>query len=272
MADRHNIRRNRKPDAMTKKRLYSPPTGLRATGPRTVALIVIALVETSIGAGPVQVSEQKDLVSRVAPEQQNKAQSNPCLPSVQPQPGIQGGEFLPSYLVRSVAHSSKSGRKYVGYHSWCEVDPKSHGLRWESDALNAMNDFMVCRYNLGDSKEAYLDFRGAQIEFANKDGSGKGEVLALAVYEGPAPAILFKGNTINFGKPLFGPKKWSKVEQRPYLSVDPFTVPVKVRAGVKEVSVVLVGMDSWIDTKVTIRVAGIKMIARPASAIPVRKK
>lgn len=151
----------------------------------------------------------------------------------------------------------------------------SHSLRWESDAVNAMNDFMVCRYNLGNSavKEAYMDFRGGRIDFTNKDGSGQGDAFALAVYEGRAPAILFKGKSIDFGKPLFGPKKWTKLEKSSSLVVDPFSVPVRVRPGVKELSVVLIGIDSWIDTKVAIQIYGLKMLSKPLMVQrPLRRK
>jgi hypothetical protein len=256
---------------MTKSCSYSLLAGLAKAGLASTALILMTLMQTSVGADPAG-SQQSNLVSRAPAIEQSKGPPSKCLPSRQPSIGIDG-EFLPAYSIRSVAHSSKSGRKYVGYHSWCEGDPTSHSLRWESDAVNTMNDFIVCRYNLGGSSEAYLDFQGARVDFTNKDGSGRGDALALAVYEGTAPTILFKGNSITFGKPLFGPKKWPKVDKNNSLTIDRFSVPIRLRPGVKEVSVVLVGIDSWIDTKVTAQIYGLKMVSRPSNVQrPLKKK
>ena len=250
---------------MSKYCSYSFLAGLGKAGLVSGALMVMTLMQTSVGADPAQTrSQQSNLVSGVTSIEQSKAPLSRCVPLRQPSTGS-NGEFLPGYSIRSVAHSSKSGRKYVGFHSWCEVDPTSHSLRWESDAVNAMNDFIVCRYNLGGSNEAYLDFQGARVDFTNKDGSGQGDALVLAVYEGAAPAILFKGNSITFGKPLFGPKKWPKVDKNTSLTVDRFSIPIRLRPGVKEVSVVLVGIDSWIDTKVTAQIYGLKMVSRPSN-------
>ena len=258
---------------MTHNCSYSFLSGLGKAGLVSGALMLMTLPQTIVGADPVQTrSQQSNPVPRVASIEQSKPPPNRCVPSRQPSTGI-NGEFLPGYSIRSVAHSSKSGRKYVGYHSWCEVDPTSHSLRWESDAVNAMNDFIVCRYNLGGSNEAYLDFQGARVDFTNTDGSGQGDALVLSIYEGAAPATLFKGNSINFGKPLFGPKKWPKVDKNNSLTIDRFSVPIRLRPGVKEVSVVLVGIDSWIDTKVTAQIYGLKMVSRPSNVQrPLKKK
>lgn len=270
MLARHSDRTGENKYAMIRSCSYAFVVRLGTAALMSGALVLMTSTQTAVGFGQTS-PKQSNLVSPDAEIAQSKGQ--PCLPSREPSIGVKDGEFLPAYSTRSVAHSSKSGRKYVGYHSWCEIDPASHRLRWESDAVNAMNDFIVCRYSLGESREAYLEFEGARVDFTNKDGSGKGDALALAVYEGTAPATLFKGKTITFGKPLFGPKKWPKVDKSNSLTIDRFSVPVRVRPGVKEISVVLVGIDSWIDTKISAQIYGIKLVSRPSTVPrPMKKK
>lgn len=241
---------------------------------RTGAITLLILIQV-VGGSLARVSGSPSPVSWLPSDKQSKAQSNPCIPPApSPGPGT-NGEYQPSYLVRSVAHSAKSGRKYVGNHLWCETDPTSHSLRWESDAVNVMNDFIICRYDLGPEPvgDVFLEFRGGQIDFINKDWSGAGAAFALAVYENAAPATLFRGKTINFGKPLFAPRKWAKLEKNNRLDIDSFTVPIKLRPGVRQFSVVLVGIDSWIDTKIAIQIFGLKVLARSAVVQrPMRKK
>lgn len=172
------------------------------------------------------------------------------------------GQYSPVYSTRSVPRLDPNGRKYIGFHRWCETNASTHGLQWVSDAANAMNDFIVCRYiPSAAAKEVNLDFGGGRIEFANKDGSGKGDVLFLAVYEGtPPPASLFRGNEINFGKALI--KKWTKVEKVSTLQIEPIRRTFRAN---KEITVVLVGVDPWIDTRVMIQIDHLKLYSRSLS-------
>ncbi|MEK6408397.1 MAG: hypothetical protein AABN34_15830 [Acidobacteriota bacterium] len=141
----------------------------------------------------------------------------------------------------------------------------SHSLSWDSDAVNAMNDFLICRYSLEGStaREVYVEFGGGRIDFINKDGSGRGDALALAVYEGAAPATLFRGKAIDFGKSLIVRKSWAKQEKLSSLTLDPETFRIAVRPGVKVLSVVLAGVDGWIDTRVAVQINGLKMLSKP---------
>ena len=254
---------------MRKSCAYPFPVKSGMSSLRTGALILMALIQVSVAADRKHTKpESAGLMTLTESLGQSQAQSKPCVTSAQT--GASGisedGEYRPAYSVRSVPHSDKSGRKYVGFHCWREIDAGLHSLRWESDAVNAMNDFMICRYSLGKGavKEVYLDFRGGRIDFSNKDGSGKGDALALAVYQGSPPAVLFKGNAIDFGKPLFGPKKWTKLEKSNSLTIDPLNVPIKVGSGAKDLSVVLVAVDSWIDTRITILISGLKVLSKPS--------
>lgn len=253
-------------DMMKKSCPYFFPVKLHRARLRTGALILMAMIQMAVAVGPGHTSSARSgLVKGAGSIGKSQAQSRPCVTSAQTgSSGIsKDGEYQPAYSARSVPHSDQSGRKYVGYHCWREIDSGPHRLRWESDAVNAMNDFIVCRYSLGGApaKEVYLEFGPGTIDFTNKDGSGTGDALALAVYEGTAPTILFKGKAIDFGKPVFGPKKWVKLEKSSSLTIDQLKVPIKVRAGVKELSVVLVGVDSWIDTKVTIQISSLKLLS-----------
>jgi hypothetical protein len=171
-------------------------------------------------------------------------------------------QLQPAYSTRSVPRLDPNGRKYIGFHRWCETDSGTHGLQWISDAANTMNDFIVCRYSPGvAAREVYLDFGGGRIEFTNKDGSGKGDVLFLAVYEGNPPATLFKGNEISLGNPAFV-KKWTKAEKVSRVQIEPVRLSVRFRSAVKEFTVVLAGVDPWIDTKVIIQIASLKLSPR----------
>lgn len=239
----------------------------RTVSLRSSALILVTLIQMSVVAGPGPTSLE-------AP---NPVTAADCVTSAKTaSTGIaKNGEYQLTYSTRSVPHSDPTGRKYVGYHCWRETDPASHSFSWESDAVNAMNDFMICRYSLGGNmaKEVYLYFGPGSIEFTNKDGSGRGDALVLAVYEGDPPATLFRGKAIDFGKPLYGPKRWIKSDKVSSLTIELLKIPVAIRPGVKNLSVVLVSVDGWFDTRTAIQIKSLRVLSNPIDVKkPMRKK
>ncbi len=254
----------RKRDAASKRLSPSRIDATQAGRIIAMHLIVLALLTVSGSEYPPTTAVEAAI--------QSKAD---CVSSAQRgSTGFKDGEYLPAYSTRPVPHLDSTGRKSVGYHCWTLKDSasSSHGLRWFSDAVNAMNDLVIYRYDVGGgaAKQIFLELKNGTITFTNRDGRGNGDALILAVYEGLAPATLFRGKAIDFAKPnpLYGPKRWVKAEKKNNVTIDTLTVPLKIRAGIKDVSVILAGIDSWTDTSVSIDINGVSLLSKA----PLRKK
>lgn len=242
----------------------------RAARSRIAVLILMALIEMSVTAGLGHVrldSAESATLAKPASTQGPSVQCSPVAPK--------DDEFQPaSWYTRSVARPGSSARNNIGSRRWQQTDVKSHSMRWESDAANTSNDFWIFEYKLNtEIKEVQLEVGGDRsgIEIFNAGGSGKEGGLMLAVYEGRAPETLFKGTEIAFGTPAFL-ERWPKPrEVASKGQVEPPTVrvpiklyaPVKFRAAVKEFSVVLAGVDPWIDARVSILICRLRVLYKP---------
>ena len=95
------------------------------------------------------------------------------------------------------------------------------------------------------------------MEFASKGTSGTGGGFRLAVYPGRPPSSLFQGSDVKFGSTAISPKSWTRKD--PSVTLEPLPVPIKFKTPVREFSVVLVGLDQWIDTSVKITIDSLKV-------------
>lgn len=230
---------------------------------RPPARIVLAAASVLAGSTLITISTapgfgyaSPELKSAAPSGQKSSAQSQSaksCLPGSTAPPC--DSQCQPGYFV------PRSAAKETGSHRWCETDPVTHRLTWDSDAPNVMNEFLVCRYNLARKvSEVYLDFAGGSITSTNtsKDDVGKGRLM-LAVYGGSPAAALFKGQEVNLGKPSFS-REWTKGE----VTIPGMRVTVKFPAAVASCSVVLVGVDPSAQTKVAVRLDGLRVSSRPS--------
>jgi hypothetical protein len=176
-------------------------------------------------------------------------------------------EFDMKCTVRSVPRVDSKGRKYVGSHRWT-VNRTARSFAWDSDAVNATNDFLICTCT-SESKtsSAYMEFGGGTMKFSSKGGSGTGGGLRLAVYAGRPPASIFQGAEIKFGTPLLPPKIWQRKDS-PTVRIEPVSAPLRFRTPVSEFSIVLIGLDQWIDTGVNTTIDSMRVYKQSPARAP----
>jgi len=235
---------------------------------RTAAIVLISLMEASVAAwaGPASIEYPTSVTLVWQSKAPGKEQSKSAVKPTQQAASTgetKDGEYQPtSWYAKSGTRSGSSEQKYLGLNRWQQTDASSHTLKWESDEANTANGFWVFQYKLSKAtKEAFLDFRGGRIDFGKKDGVGGG--LVLAVYEGSPPAGLFVGQQTNFGTPAFR-RAWEKLANAPNRVVEPRSDTIRFRSPVKEFSIVFVGVDPWIDSRVTIQTYGLRVRSRPS--------
>ena len=253
---------------MSKSRLDLLTVQSRIMKWRTAAIVLISLMEASVAAwaGPASIEYPTSVTLVWQSKAPGKEQSKSAVKPTQQAASTgetKDGEYQPtSWYAKSGTRSGSSEQKYLGLNRWQQTDASSHTLKWESDEANTANGFWVFQYKLSKAtKEAFLDFRGGRIDFGKKDGVGGG--LVLAVYEGSPPAGLFVGQQTNFGTPAFR-RAWEKLANAPNRVVEPRSDTIRFRSPVKEFSIVFVGVDPWIDSRVTIQTYGLRVRSRPS--------
>ena len=241
---------------------------------RTAVIVLMTLMEASVavGVGPENAEYPGPVTLASQSKAPGKVQSKPA-----PKPTQQAAstsltkddEYPPtSWYAKSGTRSGSSEQKYLGLNRWQQTDASSHILKWESDETNTTNGFWVFQYKLSkEIKEVFLDFRGGKIDFGKKDGVGGG--LVLAVYEGSPPAGLFVGQQTAVGKPTFGKptfsRAWEKLANAPNRVIEPRSDNIRFSSAVKEFSIVFIGVDPWIDSRVTIQINGLRVRSRPST-------
>lgn len=253
---------------MSKSRLNLLTVQSRMVKWRTAAIVLMTLMEASVTAwagpatieypGPVKLVSQ----SKVPGKTPSKPAAKPTQQAAST--GVtKDGEYQPtSWYAKSGTRSGSNDQKYLGLNRWQQTNTSSHTLKWESDEANTTNGFWVFQYKLSkETKEAFLDFSGGRIDFGKKDGVGGG--LVLAVYEGSPPAGLFVGQQTSFGTPTFR-RAWEKLANAPNRIIEPRSDTIRFRSAVKEFSIVFIGVDPWIDSRVTIEIKGLRVRSRPS--------
>ena len=235
---------------------------------RTVAIGLTTLIQTSVavGVGRAGIEYPGPATLLWQSKVPGKPQSKPAVKSTQQAVSTavtKDGEYQPtSWYAKSGTRSGSNEQKYVGLNRWRQTDASSHILKWESDAAKTANGFWVFQYKLSkETREAFLDFRGGRIDFGKKDGVGGG--LVLAVYDGSPPAGLFVGQQTTFGTPAFR-RAWEKLANAPNRVIEPRADTIRFSSAVKEFSIVLIGVDPWADSGVTVQINGLRVRSRPA--------
>jgi hypothetical protein len=105
------------------------------------------------------------------------------------------------------------------------------------------------------------------MRFSSKGGTGTGGGLRLAVYAGRPPASIFQGAEIKFGTPVLPPKSWSRKDSSS-VRIDPVSAPIRFSPPVSEFSVVLIGLDQWIDTAVNTTIDSLRVYKQSPARPP----
>lgn len=244
----------------------------RAVKLRTAVIVLMTLIATSVTVPPGQAS--LEYAGPVTLPPLNRVQSkSPSKPAVKPAQQsastnlAKDGEYLPtSWYTKSGTRSNSSGQKYIGLNRWQQTDVSLHSLKWESDAVNTTNGFWVFQYKLSnETKEVILDLRGLRIDFGKEGGSGGG--LVLAVYEGSPPASLFAGQQPGFGTPKLRRDFLEKPAKGLTRVIEQLSDTIRFSSAVKEFSIVLIGMDPWSNSMVTIHIDSLRALSRPAKSM-----
>jgi hypothetical protein len=112
-----------------------------------------------------------------------------------------------------------------------------------------------------------VEFGGGTMKFSSKGGTGTGGGLRLAVYAGRPPASIFQGAEIKFGTTLLPPKIWQRKDSST-VRIEPVSAPIRFKAPVSEFSIVLIGLDQWIDTAVNATVDSLRVYKQSPARPP----
>jgi hypothetical protein len=245
---------------------------------RTVAPLLAAVVQLSLAAGVA--GDPTTLANAAASDKEHSdsliQQGAPERPQLISSTGLtirrsNDGEFDMRCTVRSVPRVDSLGRKYVGSHRWTMIR-SARSFAWDSDAKNATNDFLVCTCTSeSTTSAAYLEFGGGTMRFSSKGGTGTGGGLRLAVYAGRPPASIFQGAEIKFGTTVLPPKSWPRKDSSS-VRIEPVSAPIRFRAPVSEFSVVLIGLDQWIDTAVNTTIDSLRVYKQSPARAPQRTR
>lgn len=193
---------------------------------------------------------------------QSGGKANPAQKSIQVS-SLPGDKFTVNCSNRSLPYENVYAQRYSGYHKWTSV---ASSLRWDSDAPSAIKDFLICECKPKVSTSGMtLSWTGGEIRFANKDASGSGGGLMLAIYEDAVPPSLFKGKDIDLQnpKPLYS-NKWLKSEKQSVMQLGRVSASARFSPKASKLFVVFAGVDPWFDTRVTITINGV-YVDTPAS-------
>ncbi len=231
--------------------------GPRSTAPRAmaVALVIAAVVGPSTAA---LSNHSAEVVGASRPISSVHAQK--------------GEKKQPICSMREVPYEDAKGRKYLGKHGW-RGQGSEGPWNWSSDAVNWMKEFCVCSYEFPDStRNVAVTIEGLQIDFTNRDGSGAGGGLMLALYHEAPPSTLFKGKEIKFDKSALQKREWIKKEGQRQIKIDGDSgFRHQFSTHVNKVYLVVVGVDPWIDTSVSIHIDRLTVSPAPPPA-PSRKR
>lgn len=146
-----------------------------------------------------------------------------------------------------------------GANSW--ADSIGDTLKGTSPEGVVAKNYILCIYNLPEPMQKFvLDFGGATINFSKTGGSGGG--LGLLIYEGEPKYVTNENRWKDYGSP-YGPNKWwGMTKGGPLsLSVPPESYSIDFGHEVKRITVGVVMVDAWSDTKVDIQVNGFRIRA-----------
>ena len=174
--------------------------------------------------------------------------------------------------IRAIPYEDEKGRKYPGKHGWSGQGGQG-AWAWYSDTANAIKEFSICRYDFDKPTTTVSVAIGAgQIDFKNRDGSGVDGGLMLAVYHEAPPASLFRGKDVTFDKSALGVREWKKKVGQASISIKSEVVRVTFKTPVSKVYLVVVGVDPWIDTSVSITLASLSATSQPPAQSKASRK